>query len=232
MPPPFGMRGPTVEMLLVETVYFLIIFALCMIIYFRTKPIYDLTKHKGVFFFRNVFLFFGLTYFARFVFLSFVLLREADLLFPKEVYQLSLILVGYFSTMAILCLVVTAALKNIKTDVYRSMFWLSLLSIVIAVLTFGKWSHQILIVIHGVLLLFAVVYVFAKAHGKSTKSFLSYNKLTYLLLFVFWILNVITFTRGWIPPDFKIPMYILNVAVFFWVFWRVHKRVPNVKKKR
>ena len=49
-----------------ELIYTLIIIIMCGIIYFKTKEIFDLTKHKGIGFFRNTFLFFALSYLMRF----------------------------------------------------------------------------------------------------------------------------------------------------------------------
>ena len=49
----------------VEIIYTLLIVVLCFLVYFRTKNIFDLTKHRGIQYFRNAFLFFGLAYSAR-----------------------------------------------------------------------------------------------------------------------------------------------------------------------
>jgi len=51
----------------VDAIYTFIIILVCGIIYAKTRELYALTGHKGIHYFRNVFLFFALSYFFSFL---------------------------------------------------------------------------------------------------------------------------------------------------------------------
>ena len=53
--------------LIPELIYTTIIVIFCYLIYHKTKEIYNLTKYKGIHYFRNTFLFFALAYASRFI---------------------------------------------------------------------------------------------------------------------------------------------------------------------
>ncbi|KAF5428393.1 hypothetical protein C5S42_03390, partial [Candidatus Methanomarinus sp.] len=82
--------------LAVELGYTLIIVFICLLIYLKTKEIYDLTNHKGIYYFRNTFLFFGLAYLFRFIFMSFLLTKITfDVYHPFGLFMIfSLVLSG------------------------------------------------------------------------------------------------------------------------------------------
>ncbi|MDP6293758.1 MAG: hypothetical protein QF486_00520 [Candidatus Woesearchaeota archaeon] len=43
MPPPMPFRGPPIELFTVELLYVIVVVALCLAVYYKTKEIYDLT---------------------------------------------------------------------------------------------------------------------------------------------------------------------------------------------
>ena len=100
-----------------ELVYTVIIVLLCFIIYFKTKDMYELTKYKGIQYFRNAFLFFGFAYIVRFLFHMVKLSNITfDLFIPmREIGPFLLVFTTYFSTMAIFYLFYSAIWKKIKT---------------------------------------------------------------------------------------------------------------------
>ncbi|MBU1976265.1 MAG: hypothetical protein KKG59_07725, partial [Nanoarchaeota archaeon] len=61
--PPIHYFGP--HNMIFELIYTLLIVFLCGFVYFKTTELYQLSKYKGISFFRNAFLFFGLAYAAR-----------------------------------------------------------------------------------------------------------------------------------------------------------------------
>ena len=232
MPPLFFFRGPPLEFLLTELVYFLIVFILCILIFSRTNSIYQLTKHKGIFHFRNIFLFFSLAYLFRLVFISFSLSAEfTDIFLPRLIGFLLLTFISFFSTMAILSMVTAVLIRRLK-KISGLLYWLLGISLLISSVTFVTRSHRELLLLQTVVFLFTVMLVFYRSRKIREYHLVTQNNLTYLLLFVFWVLNVISFDRRLVPYEYKIPLYILSAAVFFWVYWRVKKRLEgNAKKK-
>jgi hypothetical protein len=69
---------PNPEFLILETVFTLVALVLGLLIYFKTKESYELTKHPGIRYFRDAFLFLGLSYLLRFLFSAVFLSRIHD----------------------------------------------------------------------------------------------------------------------------------------------------------
>ena len=223
MPPFFPPPG----ILVLETAYFLVISFFCIVIYFTTSDIYRLSKHKGIFHFRNIFLFFALAYFFRLINFSMMFPREFfGMARAQPLFPLAMLMFSYFSTMAILSLVMTLLVKKIKTT-KRVNILLHLVAIFSSIIVFVTRSHPLLLLIQTLIFLISAIYVIRGNH----KGIVSKNRITYILLFVFWVLNVIISMRGIVPWEYKIPLYVVSIAIFFSIFTRVHKRLANVKKK-
>ena len=58
------------------------------------------------------------------------------------------------------------------------------------------------------------------------------NKVTYVLLFIFWVVNIFAFQGMHVPLEIKIPMYLISSGVFFSILLRVRKRLSHAEKKR
>jgi len=82
---------------IIEFIYTSLIVLLCFYVDYKTKEIYELTKHKGIKYFRNAFLFFGLSYGLRFMVLILQLgLIVLDKIIPRRyLFPIILPLAGY-----------------------------------------------------------------------------------------------------------------------------------------
>ena len=125
-------------------VYSVIVIFLCFIIYAKTKELYSLTKHKGIGFFRNTFLYFGLAFSFRLLFTFFHLSRYSmDFYNPLHyVMPFALVIIGYLSTMAIFSLTLSSLWKKIKQTGYMT----HIIAVAIAVLVFFTRSTELLII--------------------------------------------------------------------------------------
>ncbi|MFT4303717.1 MAG: hypothetical protein ACMXYG_04070 [Candidatus Woesearchaeota archaeon] len=207
------------ELLMTELVYFLIIFGLCILIYFMTKEIYKLSKHKGIYHFRNIFLYFALAYAFRIIYIAIAIYLRSEGISFSLLTPIALLLISYTSTMAILSMIM-AALKNHKV---KEIF-LHVVSIILSIFIFFTQSQQFLVFIQLLLFIVAVVLVISKKNQIST------NKITYGLLFLFWVVN--TFFIGLnLGGIFRIPLYFISVVIFFSIYVRVLKRLPDGKKR-
>ncbi len=241
MPPPMSQgfrimqrffQGPPLELLVTELLYFLIVVSVCLIIYFRTRDLYRISQHKGIFHFRNVFLYFAVAYSFRLVQVLSLLSEEVLEILPFRGSFIVLPLVSYFSTLAILSLHMALMARQIKTTVQRETIALHLIAFVSLLVVLLTRSQELLIILQTVVLLASVIAIFMIPKQAKHK-LLSQNRSTYLLLAVFWVINLLAFTRRLFPRELKLILYLLSAVVFISLFLRVRKRLlSNAKKKK
>ncbi len=211
-----------------EIAYFVIVVLLCMIIYFKTREIYDLTKYKGLFYFRNTFLFFAIAYFFRLLqSLYVVLARTTDFAFfpPWYLIPIVLFLTAYFSSMAILSLTFSTIWKRVETQTINQDIVLNLIAIGIALITFLTRSPMFLVAIQLILIIFAVAMAYSNSKSEK-KTFLSRLHITYILLFVFWITSLLVLARiPFLSLEFRAPLYAISVIVLLSIAYRVVRRL-------
>jgi hypothetical protein len=226
-----GLKGPPIECLVTELLYFFIVFGLCILIYIKVNKAYNLTKHKGIYFFKNTFMYFALAYFLRLLFLSMILLSDL----PRREFMIVgktivLPLFSFFSTLAILSLAVTVFIRKLKNVKHLNLylFLISFLSLIITLITM---SHRELLLIQTITFFCAVILVFYKSFRSKNKKVFSHNNVNYLLIFIFWILSTLAFNNRLLSHEFKIPLYIFSTCVFIWIYLRVNSRLSTNAKK-
>lgn len=203
-----------------EFIYTLLIFVFCFVIYFKTKDMYELTKYKGIRYFRNAFFLFGLAYLVRFV-LHLGMITSFTFgyrMAMRSLHMPLLVVTGYLSTLAIFYLLYSLVWKKIKAK----YFWVfsNLIAILVSVVAFFTRSHFILIGIQFILLVFAVILSFVK-HKKKKKSHI---RILYVLIMIFWLFNLYVIgPRRLLPHEFRILSQIISVIVFFIIYLKVTK---------
>ena len=205
----------------VELVFTAIVIAVCLLIYFRTKELYSLTKHKGISHFRNTFLFFALAFASRFVFHLFGISGAGfDLSLPRELMgPLHLLVTSYFSTIAISYLLLSLLWKKIKSRYFLVVSHIVALSV--AVIVFSFRSPQILALVQ--LIIIAATLILAYLRSKRSKSFAKLFGI-YILLFIGWLANIIVLSPRWaIPFEAKLISYCISITIFGVIFYKVHK---------
>jgi len=168
-----------------ELIYTLIIVFFCFLVYFKTREIYNLTKHKGIFYFRNTFLFFGLAYASR-LFLHLLMIGRIafDYVVPRmALMPFSHLIVAYFSTMALLYLAYSLIWKKIKVEHF--LIFANIIAIFIAVVAFFLRNPMIVSLIQLLLLLITLLIIIKKNSKKISKI-----KALYFLIALFWLLNL------------------------------------------
>ena len=208
--------------LAVELGYTLIVVFFCFMIYIKTREIYDLTKYKGIQYFRITFLFFGLAYLFRFAFVLFLLIRATF-----DVYSLSfvfkfvpLILSGYFSTMAILSLTYSTIWK--KVHLKHTLLISNAIAILISGIALISISHIPLILSQAVLLIFAMSYLIYGQYSQSRK--ISPLFVLYVMFFLFWIVNLFALgPKRFIPFEIQIIFQILSALLIGIIYYKVYK---------
>lgn len=218
--PPFHLIDPT--RLVVELSYTLIVVFLCFTIYYKTKEIYDLTNHEGINYFRLTFLFFGFAYISRFIFVLIKLMGVTfDLDFPRYMFgNFPLVLIGYFSTMAILSLTYSILWKKLQIKHIFLIF--NVIALLISGIAFFSRSSSILTLAQAVLLIFTSIIIAYYIISKSGK--ISRLYMLYILFFLFWIVNLIALgPRRFIPFEIQTVFQIISVVVIGIIYRRVAK---------
>ncbi len=226
------LQGPPLEMLATELLYFLVVVGICLIIYLKTRGLYKLSQHKGLFHFRNIFLYFAIAYSFRLILLLSQLSFEVLELGRPWGFFLVLPLVSYFSTLAILSLAMALVSSRLKYSVQRETIALNLIAFASLILVFATNSEMLLVTIQAIVLLASVLAIFM-ASKKGKRKLVSPNRVTYLLLAGFWVVNLLAFSKRLLPRELKLVFYILSAAVFISICLRVRTRLlSNAKKKQ
>ncbi|MBC8494928.1 hypothetical protein H8D36_02125 [archaeon] len=204
-----------------QIVYTIIIFIICFLIYFKTKEAYSLTKHRGIKYFRDAFLFFGLAYLVRFLMeIVFFSTRGSHLFIPRfYLFPIILMLIGYLSTIAILNLVFSISWKKINN--HYLLLVGHIIAVVLAVVTFLTRSHDILAYLQLALLIVALVINFV---SKKKKKKFCKNNVLYTLILIFWVVNLwIILPRKFLSLELKLVFEIVSLVVFIIIYFKVLK---------
>jgi hypothetical protein len=151
-PPPFDAIGFSAEIL-----FTLLAAVFCALIYWRTRESYELTKHRGIKYFRDAFLLFGISYVLRLLFSAMRASRFVfDIGIPRELFMVLFILpLGYVSTLGIMALISSTIWRRFSD---RTLLLLShTVAIVCAVVPFFFRSHWAVLYLQAGLLIIAIV---------------------------------------------------------------------------
>lgn len=220
----FAMQG----MLGMELIYSFVIIACSLMIYFSTKEMYELSSHKGIKYFRQAFLFFGIAFFfrffTRFLFIFFNIPRVFELS-PRFIGTFTLFIFMYASLMAIFYLLYSLTWKkwNLKSDGIYAFYFMGLIVSIISILT---RSIGTLLFLQFILFLFVVIFgYFSHRDYKKKKKPSLY--LIYLLLFVFWIFNILDILLPNFLKLFQIFIYLFSLGIFLFITYKVLRTVGS-----
>ena len=204
-----------------DFIFSIILIVLSFIIFYKTKQVSDLTKHKGISYFRKTFLFLALAYISRLISSMLILLRINLDIARFPLIPISFIFISFFSTMAIIYLFLSISWKELhgKYIDIISMIIVLIISIIVFILR----EPLILIICQAVLLILTAGLSY-KLHKKSNK----FSKLfvIYILFFIFWILGLAPLSsKRLIPHGLGYLAHLLAFIVFLIIFYKFHKWV-------
>jgi len=204
-----------------ELVFTIIAFIFCFAIYYKTRESYELTKHAGIRYFRDAFLFFGLSYIMRFLFSLVLFSRMAfDFFIPREMFvPLFILPLGYLSTIAIFYLIFSLVWKRVNNQ--KILILGHLIAILLPLLAFLTRTPMLLLYMQTALLMIAILLVFLIRKGKKR---LSKTKILYLLVFGLWLINLfIIDSKRPFPPEIEILFRAVSLIVFVMIYYKVNK---------
>lgn len=206
-----------------EIIYSFIIIACSLMIYFGTKELYNLTSHKGIKYFRQAFLFFALAYFFRsFIKIILFYFEKSELLTFFPIFgSITLFMFMYFSSMAIFYLLYSVMWKKWKWKSTILLFHLTSLAIATTTILFRSPTAYLIINI----LLFAFISLTVYLSHKQPKKKKPTNLyIIYLMLFFFWILNIIDILVPNFLQTFQLFIYLTSLGIFLSILYKVIKK--------
>jgi hypothetical protein len=203
-----------------ELFYSFIIISSSLMIYFGTKEIYELTNHKGIKYFRQTFLFFAIAYFFRsFIKLLFIQFQISKILTLNVLGPITLLLFIYFSSIAIFYLLYSVMWKKWNS---KKLLLLHFLAILLAIITLLGNSISYLGI--NLLLLLFLIFTIYKSKKKSKHKILYLN---YILLSIFWVLNILDILIPNFLKTFQLIIYFASTIVFLTILYKVLKNSGN-----
>lgn len=212
-----------------ELVYVVLVSIMCFLLYNKTREAYDLTKHKGIYFFRNAFLFFGFAFMARFAFVATLTLRKTfQLGFPHIAKAFSLPLMSFFATLSMFYLLLGVFSKKMKNEFWhRSSILFTLVLTIVVYLTRNPFLIVIIhTIIFMVILTLSTIDVIKNRKNKSKAKKVRAHIL-YFMIYLFWVLNifVVIAFRRFHNVYVGIGLYSLSTLLFYYIFRRATKRL-------
>jgi hypothetical protein len=228
-----GMGRMMIASLSTELIYSFVIIVCSLMIYFGTKEIYELSGYKGLKYFRQSFLFFACAYFFR-SFIKFILFyfnTQGILLISPRVLnplvsRFTLIIFMYFSSISIFYLLYSVNWK--KWNHQGSLWIFHLTAIIIALFSVLSKNPYSYLIMNLFLFLFVIIavyssYIESKKKNKKSNSFY----IVYLLLSLFWILNIIEILVPSFFQTIQLALYLSSLGIFLLVLYKVLKKTGN-----
>ncbi|MCD6493516.1 MAG: hypothetical protein J7K36_06945 [Archaeoglobaceae archaeon] len=218
---------PHLGIVITEAIYSSIIFALCFLLYYRIRKAYKLTDYKGLYLFSNTFLYLGLAYFLRFIVSSFAVSNavfDLNLQFNviKGLMLFSLTFMAYSSSAAIMYLISSLLWRWV--DKVGNELFVHSIAILIAISPFIGKSLLLLLISQFLLLLALILSITLNYKYQSSKKIFSQAYIVYVLLFIFWILNL-SLTFKLIPSVLRIAIYMLSLVVMGFIAYKILRKL-------
>jgi uncharacterized membrane protein YhaH (DUF805 family) len=212
----------------IDLIYTTVVVLSCLVIYFKTKLIYDLSGHKGIQYFRNAFLFFAIAFLSRFLIKVFAVTFRLthDLGITKELSILFLFIFIYASSLAVFYLAYSVAYKKLKDTKYNVPL-LHIISLFIALITLIFQSATLFILSQTILFIFAAIASYTTHKKSKNKTHLGKWYTIYILLLIFWILNLIDIA---IPNFFRTTqlfIFTASAAIFILILVKVLEKTTK-----
>ena len=228
MPPPMLEAGLHLGRTLgpiVEFVYLAIIIFLCLLVYFKTREIYDLTLHRGIRYFRNAFLLFGIAYVFRFIGVLSHIYKISFGLAPGTHFVLGFVISTYASSIAILYLAHSVMWKRIKLSKFNDKYLHHFIALAILIISFIANSFLIILIVQILLFIFILIMGFINYRKNKRKHTLNLYAI-YFALFLFWILNFLTSAfRFFFRIEFV--LYVVSITLFILIAKKVIKIINH-----
>lgn len=218
------MQAVIQQTLNLEILYSFVIIITSLMIYFGTKEIYELSSHKGLKYFRIAFLFFALAYFFRsFIkfFLVYFNVTEIMRIAPNDFAILMIFAFMYFSLISIFYLLYSVIWKKWKNE-KQIIYLFHILALIISITCIIMNNHFFHLLINVFILLIACITIIFSHQKKN-----NYTYLAYILLAIFWTLNIIDILTPTLLYNTQIFIYLASTGIFLTILYKVLKKAGS-----
>ena len=229
---PFGPIGVDP---VIESVFSLVVIAACFMIYFKTKEIYELSQHKGLKYFRYVFLFFGITYLSRIILSWFKPFFKREIFTTLPIWQTMTIkgfaMIGVYAGTAMFAyLLLTLLWKKLdKTFISNSYFIHGLAIIVTLISYFQRFPY--LFILFQIFAFFTAIFLMINYRKRIfSKKQNPWVIATYVLIFGHWIIIQLLELFAIAFPKLGTAIYLITMCFFVILVDRVWLHFSNSEK--
>jgi hypothetical protein len=206
---------------MIESLYSLVIMAVCLAIYFKTKDVERLSAHKGVSYFRDTFLFFAISYFFKFLTrIQIFTYRTLEILRIVPTATTTFVSI-YASFMAVLYLTHSVTWRKGRDISNKEELLWHFIAIGAAGLTVFMNQPFFYIVAQIGLFVYALMEISWKDRGK--KAPLMHT--IYQLLMAAWMLNIIDLFTPNILLVLQLAIYLVSAGLFLIILYKVLRRL-------
>jgi hypothetical protein len=214
-PPPFS-NGYG---MIIDSLYSLVAILSCLIIYAKTRDLYDLTYHRGVGYFRKTFLFFGSALLIRFFFHALAGSSGGGHIGPAfGMFELVFSMSIYLNCVALIYLILSIFWKRIDRSLLDREYLVHVLSMMITLLGMIR-IIPLMFVMFQMVLLFILLYVVFSSWKEQKK--LNGLHLIYLLMFGLMILSNVLEFLSFFTPLISLMIYSASIPLFVLLLLKV-----------
>ena len=229
LPPPFRIFNYE---LWIELIYSLVVVISCLLIYLKTGEFYELTSHKGIKYFRNTFLFFGIGYLIRLCLHLIQATGISRILFTPfaiGIYEMAFFVMIYASSMALIYIIYSMFWKRLDKYAFSRGYVFHIVSLIVAFVSMVWRIPLIFLLFQGALFLLLVVVSYLNYRKTKHKGGLYGIYLIYMLIFALWItINVLEFVI-YFSPIMGLIIYGASIALFAMLLVKVIKELKPKK---
>jgi hypothetical protein len=211
-----GIQRILPQIIATESIFSVVVMAICLAIYFKTEELEKLSQHKGIKYFRKTFLFFAISYLFKFITrtLAFGISPVNGISLLEVVPSaISFSISIYASVMAFFYFVYSISSK--ERDKYLEYIW-HIIALATGVLTVLFSDVSMFIAIQLVLLAYAVYKMLSSE--KKTKFYI-----LYVLLLIVWLLSIIEIFVPDLLFNIQMMIYLSSGLLFSIILLRVLK---------
>jgi len=209
-----------------ELFYSFVIILCSLMIYYGTKELYELSSHKGIKYFRQTFLFFASAYFVRSL-IKFIVIyfnfQEIGEFSPYGIIAIGMLtqfLFVYLSSMSIFYLLYSLICTKWKEN---KIYLFHTLGIILAIVSIFLRSSAVYLLINLFILFVVISIIYISSKNRSNKKRTSMH-IVYVLLSLFWILNIIDALIPNLFQGLQLFIYIASTGIFLLILYKVIKK--------
>lgn len=233
MPFPRFLMGPD---FLIELIYSVIVMFSCLVVYFKTREIYNLSSYKSIKYFRMTFLFFAISYFLRFFsrVVTLMLALSGPMFFPIELSPLTVLLLVYTGLMTTFYLFYSISIKRLGKILPEETDYLHVLAIFISSIVVFLSLAIIYVAISLLLLVIMLFLNYSDYASSERRKSLHPFGIVYFLLIMFLMLNIFDVLIPGFFVGIRTVIYIISLLLFLLILYKVLKilRVESNDRKK